>query len=420
MQSGANLPGLGSYNRSVVLGAIQEAGGISRVEIAELTGLTAQTVSVIVRRLLEEGLVREVGAEPSGGGKPRTILRVDPEAGHAVGVHFDPGEIHYVLADLAGRPVRVRRGAVRGDVEPEALARRVGGAVRRLLSEAGVARERVMGVGLACPGPIDQRGGNVVFPPQLGSWAEAPIRDLLGEATGFPVAVENDATAAAIGERWAGLGRTAASFAYVYLGTGIGGGLFLDGRIYRGRSLNAAEFGHITVVPDGPACHCGNRGCVEAVCRPAAIVAAVRERLAAPGAGGTLAALYAKDPRRVTYARVLAAAADGDEVAAGVVRTAAERLADAVVGIVNMLDLDLVVLGGPGLGAAAEIFRGTVAGAVASRAIARRLRTVRVEVSGLASPDGGSPSAAAVGAASLVFHRAFAPDVGTLISQGHI
>ncbi|MCG5214257.1 ROK family transcriptional regulator [Streptosporangium sp. KLBMP 9127] len=411
MQQGANLPGLGSYNRSVVLGAVQISGGISRVEIAAMTGLTAQTVSVIVRRLLEEGLVREDGSEPSSGGKPRTILRVAPEAGYAVGIHFDPGGLHYVLADLAGRPVRTSRSPVRGDHSPERLTARMGTAVRRLLAEAGVPAERVLGIGLACPGPIDQPSGTMVHPPRLPGWGKVPIGDLLRAATRLPVTVDNDATAAVIGERWAGLGRTAASLAYLYLGTGVGGGLLLDGRIYRGRSLNAGEFGHITAVPGGPPCRCGNLGCVEAVCCPDAIVAAVHERLAG-GAGGTLAAAFRRDPSRVGHARICAAAAAGDPVAAQVIGEVAAHLAGAVVTIVNVLDLDLIVLGGPALGPAAEIYRSTIAEAVASRAFTRRLRPAEVALSPIAA------DAAAIGAASLVFHAAYAPDPATLLSQG--
>ncbi|MET9244408.1 ROK family transcriptional regulator [Nonomuraea sp. NPDC003709] len=390
MRLGTNLPKVGSYNRAVVLEAIQASDGISRVQIAARTRLTAQTVSVIVRRLLEEGLVVEDGSVPSGGGKPRTILRVDPDAGYAIGVHFDPEEISCVLADLAGRPVERLRRPVRPGLEPEAVIRQMARAARRILREAGVADGKVLGVGLACPGPLDG-DGVMVSPPRLPAWDQVPIKALLHEHTRFPVTVDNDATAAAIGERWAGIARTTPSFAYLYLGTGIGGGIFLDNQVYRGRSLNAAEFGHITLEPDGPECYCGNRGCVEAVCCPSAIEAAM---------GG-----------RVSHKAVCAAAAKGEPEARRVIERVAERLADAAVSVVNMLDIDLLVLGGPALREVGELYREVIARAVSTRTLARRLHAVRVETSPIAA------DAAAIGAASLVFHATYAPRLGALLSD---
>ncbi|MFC5824509.1 ROK family transcriptional regulator [Nonomuraea insulae] len=388
MQQGTNLPKVGSYNRAVVLEAIQASDGISRVQIAAVTGLTAQTVSVIVRRLLEEGLVVEDGSAPSSGGKPRRILRVDPAAGYAVGVHFDPQEVSCVLADLAGRPVARLHLPVRPGARPDAVIRQMARAARRILREAGVPDDKVLGMGLACPGPLDAEGV-MVSPPRLPGWDRVPIKGLLGEYARFPVTVDNDATAAAIGERWAGIARSAAGFAYIYLGTGIGGGLFLDNQVYRGSSLNAAEFGHIMVEPDGPECYCGNRGCVEAVCCPSAIEAAM---------GG-----------RLDHAAICAAAAAGEPEARRVIERVAERLADAAVSVVNMLDIDLFVLGGPALREVGEIYREVIARAVSDRPLARRLHAVRVETS--PHPD----DAAAIGAASLVFHATYAPRLGALL-----
>jgi predicted NBD/HSP70 family sugar kinase len=409
VQQGTNLPRVGNYNRAVVLGAIQVSDGISRVQIAARTGLTAQAVSVIVRRLLDEGLVREDGSAPSTGGKPRTILRVDPAAGYAVGVHFDPGRVRGVLADLAGRPVASASRTLGPAPGPDAVIRAMAATVRRVV--AGVPGDRVLGVGLAAPGPIDQREGVLMSPPRLGGWSRVPVKRMLEEATGLPVTVDNDATAAAIGERWAGLGRSATSFAYLYMGTGVGGGLFLDGQIYRGRTLNAAEFGHITVVPGGAPCHCGNLGCVEAVCRPGAIVDAVRARLAA-GAQSRLAASWARDPDSVGHPAICAAAVAGDPVAREVIDTVAGHLARAAVIIVNILDVDLLILGGPALRGVGGIYREAVAREIASRAMTRLLHTVGVEVSPIAA------DAAAIGAASLVFHAAYAPRITTLLREG--
>ncbi|MET8161276.1 ROK family transcriptional regulator [Sphaerisporangium sp. NPDC005289] len=442
MQMGTNLPRVGSYNRAVVLEAIQVSDGISRVQIAERSGLTAQTVSVIVRRLLEDGLVVEDGSLPSSGGKPRTILRVDPGAGYAVGIHFDPGELSYVLADLAGQPVTMRREAVPPGLAPDTVIRQMARTARDMLSRAGVPDDKVLGIGLACPGPLDA-DGVMNFPPRLTGWDHVPIRRLLEEHTGFPVTFDNDAAAAAIGERWAGSARSTPSFAYLYLGTGIGGGLFLDNQIYRGSSLNAAEFGHITVMPDGPDCYCGNRGCIEALCCPGAIEATVSTRLAqgeqsiltevtenaapenglGPTPGNTSAparenahapAVADREGSPVLpapdHAAICAAAAAGDALALGVIREVGERLAAAAVSLVNVLDIDLLVLGGPAMHDIGHIYHQAIAAAVATRPLARRLHQVQVVTSPIAA------DAAAIGAASLVFHATYAPRLGALLT----
>jgi DNA-binding Lrp family transcriptional regulator len=253
-QAGTNLPKVGSYNQNVVLEAIRSSGATSRVELAERTGLTAQTISVIVRRLLTDGLVREDGARPSngapGGGKPRTTLRVEPTAGYAVGLHFDPGRIAAVLVDLAGSVLAETRRELHHSVQPEEAVELMGKAVRKVVREAAIPRRRMLGVGLACPGPIDQDLGLVLYPPRLAGWEQVPLGTLLEESAGSPVTIDNDATAAAIGERWSGVARNVGNFVYVYMGTGIGGGLFLGNQVYRGPYRNAAELGHISVAPD--------------------------------------------------------------------------------------------------------------------------------------------------------------------------
>ena len=448
-QVGTNLPKVGSYNQNVVLDAIRSSGATSRVELAERTGLTPQTISVIVRRLLTDGLVREDGAQPSagsssGGGKPRTTLRVEPTAGYAVGLHFDPGAIAAVLVDLAGTVLVETRRAVHPSVRPEEAVALMGRAVRKVVREARVPQRRMLGVGLACPGPIDQELGLVLYPPRLAGWDRVPLGEMLAENTGSRVTMDNDATAAAIGERWSGVAKNIGNFIYIYMGTGIGGGLFLSNQVYRGPFRNAAEIGHITAAPDGPECYCGNRGCLEAVACPAAMVAEARRLLAAAdvgrtdvgaadggaaadgggtvdgggrgtgtgsdAVGGALAEAYARDPESVDHEALCRAAAEGDQLARSVVDRVAGHLSDVAVSVTNVLDVELLVLGGPALGAVGGIYRDAVADALARRPIARHVHRVPVSL----SPAGGN--AAAIGAASLVFHRAFAPQLTTLLS----
>ncbi|GAA1677194.1 ROK family transcriptional regulator [Fodinicola feengrottensis] len=411
MRSGTNLPRVGGFNRSVILDTIRRSPeGVSRVEIAGATGLSAQTVSNIVRRLLQEDLVTETGRAASTGGKPRTLLRTNPTAYFSVGIHIDPDTITLVATDLDG--------SVRGTVHrrtprtPSAnqVVRQVAGAVRGLLERAQIPVDRLLGLGVACPGPLDLSRGLVLSPPNLPGWHEVPLLAYLQEEFGVPVVVDNDATAAAIGERWAGAGGARmGSFAFLYFGTGVGGGLFLGDQVWRGNSGNAGEFGHITVVPNGTPCFCGNKGCLEAYVRPHAIVAetaaALEKRPADP------LPLKLEPSREFADYELICQAAGTHPVARQVIQRAAAKVAIAATSLVNVVDVERIVLGGKGVRYVVDAYKAAISEAVNSRSIARGVRTVQVEPS-LIGEDAG-----ARGAAALVLDGAYSPQLATLFSR---
>ncbi|GAA4208433.1 ROK family transcriptional regulator [Actinocatenispora rupis] len=409
-RSGTNLPRVGGYNQAVVLDAIRQADGVSRVELAGQTGLTTQTVSNIVRRLLSAGLVAETGRAPSRGGKRRTLLTIRPDAYFSVGVHLDPDMAVTALVDLSGRVVTRHRRRLPAAADPDRLVPAVTRAVDRVVAASGIARRRVLGLGVAVPGPLDTRHGLVVEPPNLAGWHEVALRDAVGAATGLPTVVDNDATAAAVGERWAGGADRAGSFLFLYLGTGIGAGIVYWDRVLRGDTGNAGEFGHTVVVPDGAPCRCGARGCLEAHCSPAALVADLVERhgkRAAERLGLSLDPLRV----RVDHGTLCRAARDGDPAARDTVALAARRIGQAALTAVNLLDVSRIVLGGDALRGVTDLVIAEIDRQVNGHAIARRVRTVAIEPS-LVGLDAG-----AVGAASLVLHGTYAPGWRMLLAE---
>ncbi|MFE6687968.1 ROK family protein [Streptomyces sp. NPDC057743] len=323
---GANLLALRGHNAALVLGLLRAAGeeGVSRLELAERTGLTPQAVSKITARLRADGLVAEAGRRASTGGKPRTVLRLVPGARHAVGVHLDRDELTCVLADLAGRPVAVRRAPLDfgagADVVLDAVAHEV--AALRAAADG----PPVLGAGVACPGPLDHVTGVLRQVTGAPRWDGFPLRDALAHRLGLPVVVDKDTNAAALGLGRAP-GQGGASFAYLHLGTGLGAGLVLGGGLYRGPHTGAGEFGHQVVELDGPPCGCGRRGCVEALCL---------------------------------------AAVDRGELA-----RAARVLGVAAANLVELLDVDRVLLGGRTVLAHPECFRDGVAAVLAEHAALR-------------------------------------------------
>ncbi|MEU1166872.1 ROK family transcriptional regulator, partial [Streptomyces sp. NPDC005921] len=199
MLGGTNLPRVGGYNQAVVLDAIRTRGPVSRVELAALTGLTNQTVSNVVRKLLDAGLVTETGQAPSSGGKRRILLSPRPDGAYAIGVHLDPDSAVIVVVNLAGEVITGRRQRLVAPEDPEQVVDRVSRAALRLFTRSGVDPARLLGLGIAAPGPLDGAQGAVVSPPNLPGWGRVPLVRMFEAATNLPVALDNNATAAAIG-----------------------------------------------------------------------------------------------------------------------------------------------------------------------------------------------------------------------------
>ncbi|MGY5008564.1 ROK family transcriptional regulator [Streptomyces sp. 900105755] len=352
---GANLPAMRSHNTALVLDLLRTAGegGISRLELAERTGLTPQAVSKITARLREEGLAAEAGRRASTGGKPATVLRLVPDAGHAVGIQLDRDELRAVLVDLDGTVVAERQAAVDMGAGAEAVLGAVVEVAGELVERGG---DTLLGAGVGAPGPLDHTHGVLHRVTGFPSWDGFPLRDALAERLGVPVVVDKDSNAAALGLAVGGEG---GSFACLLLGTGLGAGLVIGDTVHRGARTGAGEFGHQVVQLDGPPCHCGNRGCIEALC--------------------------------------LAAVARGD------VAEAARVLGVGAANLAGLLDIDLVLLGGRTIAAAPEPFVRGVAAVLDAHT--RREGSLRTTVPVRLAPGGGR--GVAEGAAQLLLAPLF-------------
>ncbi|WP_232304572.1 ROK family transcriptional regulator [Microbacterium sp. XT11] len=396
MRRGTNLPRMGDFNQSVILETIRRSGqGMSRIELSEATGLSAQTVTNITRRLLDEGFIEEAGRTITGPGKPRVMLRLVPHSRFSIGVHLDPSVITFVLLDLAGTPVR-RRVAHTPATEPQRIVAAMAEAVGALIADAGVDRSAIAGVGVAAPGPLDAAKGTVIDPPKLDGWHRVPLRAVLAEATGLAVTLEKDTTAAAVGELWMGRGPADESFLFVYLGTGVGASLVRAGEPIPGSSRNFGEVGHIMVDPYGPRCTCGSRGCVEVVCTPQAIVEQAQRTGALPGRddASTVEELFTDLCERADR---------GEAPALDALRAAARNLSVLIAALSNVLDVDRVVLGGPFWSRVSGVYLDVIPGELHGRSATRGLRAIPVDGSVVGDDVG------AVGAACVVLDSVLTP-----------
>ncbi len=406
MRRGTNLPAMGDFNQSVILDAIRRSGsGLSRVELASATGLSAQTISNICRRLLDQEFIVAAGKEISGPGKPRTILRLNPRGRYALGVHLDPTVMTFVMLDLTGAVVAHERHATPTSTDPVVIIANLVSAIAKLVSDSGISPDRIAGVGIAAPGPIDRVRGTVVDPPHLVGWHQVALRDALAKGTGFPTILDKDVTAAAVAEMWAGGASGLGSFVFFYLGTGIGAGLVVRDEVVRGSSDNAGEIGHIVTDPDGPPCFCGLRGCVFVTCMPRTLVMEA-DRLGVFGGASVALDTESIDER---FTELCDAADAGNQVAIDILDQSAVRVSKAVSVVANLLDLDRVVFGGPFWSRLAGHYMRSIPALLEEQRVARSIHRIAVVGTGVGE------DVAAVGAACLVLDRALTPNPKSLL-----
>ncbi|MEE9202256.1 MAG: ROK family protein [Dehalococcoidia bacterium] len=290
-----------------------------------------------------------------------------------------------VAADgtVLGRPVGLLTQAHKG---PEAVIGRAVQGLHRALARAGRSAGEVAGIGIACAGLVEPEKGVVVSSPNLPGWDRVPLRERIEAALGVRTFLDNDANAAALGEHRFGAGRGYSHLMFITVSTGIGAGLVLGGRLYTGAWGTAGEVGHMTLEPGGPPCGCGGRGCLEALASGTAIAQEAVRRLKA-GEPSQLLELSRGRPERVTAELVGQAAMAGDGLAREVVERAATYLGIGLANAVNLLNPEVVVVGG-GVSRMGELLLAPVRAAMKERAYSLTVRDVRLVLAALGDMAG--------------------------------
>ena len=252
------------------------------------------------------------------------------------------------LADERGRVLKRRSGPTRPEEGPESFLGRVKGEVEELLSPD--MRRMVKGVGVGAAGPLDLESGMLLHPPNLPGWHHVPLKSMLEESLGFPVWLRNDVDLGALGEHRFGAGRGFKQLIYLALGTGIGGGVILDGQLLSGTRVSAMEAGHMVISPDGPRCNCGRKGCLESLASGTAIARRAAERLF-QGGQSRLSEMVGGKAEQVTAELVVRAAGKGDRLAQQVLQEAGRWLGIGVVNLILLFDPEMVIIGGGVAGA---------------------------------------------------------------------
>lgn len=314
------------HNRRVVLDIVRRHGPVGRMYIARLTHLTAQAIANIVDELVSENLLMQLGRLKSGRGQPPIQFAVNPSGAMTIGIEIGATQMVTTILDLSGTPQQKQVYPVI-DTKPQTLCAQLAVEVNRIKVEFVAP---LLGIGVVMPGPFGIEGMTSVGPTTLPEWAGIDAAAVLSEAFDAPVTVENDANAAAVGERLFGAGHAISNFAMIYFGAGIGLGMIQDGAPFRGAFGNAGEIGHISVNPDGRLCACGQRGCLETY----ASVHALKQQLINAGITDT------------SFENLQTLLSVNHPVITSWITDAARHLAPMIAIIENILDPETIILGG--------------------------------------------------------------------------
>jgi predicted NBD/HSP70 family sugar kinase len=376
-----------AINRQIVLNYVRDQGPISRAEIARRTALQRSTISEIVDSLLVEGLIEEIGAGRSTGGRCPTLLALRASGAAAVGIDIGPARTTVAACDLAG--CVLEREEFETDHDFEKTIRRAGVAAGRLL---GRNPGKIEGIGVSLPGLVDPSTGKLIYVPYF-NWRDLDVARTLEAATGLKVAVDNDANAAALAELWFGRAEVseARDFIMVFIAEGVGTGLIFDRQIYRGEGGAAGEFGHMVIGERAPVpCSCGGYDCWEAFASGRAAV----ERYARLSSD-------AEGARALSFAQLIDRALEGEEAAREALRETARYLGKGISNLVVGFSPEIVVVGGA-ITRAWELVSDILAEAV-KRSVRRDLPAARI------TPSTIGDEASLMGALSLVLADKFAP-----------
>jgi glucokinase-like ROK family protein len=309
---------------------------LSRARLASESGLNKSTVSSLVEDLLKRNLIHETGINSTGTGRPAMSLEINPEAGGIIGVELGVDFVAIVLTDFMGK-ILFRKNVA---ADPATSQEKTFNQAFQLIDEAVLfchdVGYRILGLSFAIPGTVELNEGLLIFAPNL-NWHNTPIRKIFSERTGLKVFVENDANAAAVAEHLFGVAQKLNDFIFVFAGVGLGGGLFLNGQLYRGKGGYAGEIGHTSIMaePFQLPCRCGNLGCWETYANQESIIWRMQSRLGD------------KQKAPLSISLIKKVADDGDEDAIESIAEAGTAMGIGLAALVNIFNPEKVIIGGP-------------------------------------------------------------------------
>jgi glucokinase-like ROK family protein len=331
-------------NLSVIMNHLRTNAPISRAALADATGLNKTTVSSLVNELIERQFVQEIGLTSPRAGRPATLLKLNPTAGFIVSCEIGTYFILVICTDFSPKIIWRHQEPFDLTIGQHATLERMLAILNQAIEVGRSACGPLLGITVGVPGLVDQSTGTLLFAPNLG-WRDLPVRAILQESFKVPLFVDNEANIAALGEHYFGAAQGYEEVLYISAGVGLGGGVVHGGRVFSGVTGVGAEFGHMTLDPDGEICKCGNQGCWETQVSQQALFRHVWRRID-QGEASRLSEMTGGRRDSLTVPLIVEAARMGDAVALDALEIIGRHLGIGIASLVNALNPELVVFGG--------------------------------------------------------------------------
>lgn len=363
-------------NTVIVLDTLRHFQPISRAALSKKTGLNRSTISSIIQSLIDINFVRETELQVERIGRPGMLLTLNPSGGFAIGLEINVDYVSAILVDFNGKLRRKLFRSIQRDLAQHEILMV---AVRMVTALTDLGRSLnipFLGLGIGLPGVVDSSAGNLVFAPNLG-WRDLEIGKIFFNQFNVPVLVENEANCAALGEYRYGVAKGVPNLIYLSAGIGMGGGILVDGQLFRGSQGFAGEIGHMVIEQGGNACACGRHGCWETYISPLAVISQVRGHIT-DGSPSSLLEITKGRLQYLSFSQIVIAARQGDALSLQAINEVAHYLGVGVANLINIFNPNLIVLGGA-LAQAADLIIPQIQDRLPATLIAGRAASVKIQ-----------------------------------------
>jgi glucokinase-like ROK family protein len=396
--SPTNSVWFGPASGAVIFHIIKNRGPLSRAEIVRETGLSKSTVSMHVDKLIRIGLVTEKQSNSSGMGRKGLLLRFAADVGYVIGIDLGATSLSVALCNLNAEILDFLAEDCSVQLGPEKVMEKVFNLINQLLKIHNLNKSNLLGIGMGVPGPVEFSTGRPVLPSIMPGWHHFPLKQVLRDEYGCMAYVDNDANVMAYGEKHSGLGRNINNFIFVKIGTGIGVGIFCDGKLYRGSQGCAGDIGHIGVENVSTLCFCGNLGCLETIASGPAIANLARE--AVESGKSILLAEKLKEQGQITSKDVGIIAEYGDLFCVELIQKSGWSIGQVLVKLINFFNPSLVIVGG-GVSGLGGRFLSAIKEVIYSRSLPLATYELLIQNSSLGN------QAAMIGSAAMALQEIF-------------
>ncbi len=354
-------------NLSLIMNILRTQSPISRAGLSQKTLLNKTTVSDLILELSERGFVRELGMQSSGTGRPATLLTLNPDAGYIISCEIAVDYLEVLVTDFAPEVIWQVKEPTSPEKSQLAIIERMLALLHQAVEIGKPAGANLLGIAVGVPGMVDHTSGTILFAPNL-KWRNIPLLTLLEQENfGVPIFVDNEANMAALGEHYFGAAQGYKEILYLSGNVGLGGGFLRNGQLCRGANGVAAEYGHMTIDPQGELCNCGNYGCWETLVSQNGLYKKIIQAIQS-GETSLLAERIQTNPEDLSVEMIVEAAQAGDPLALRSLQGVGHYLGIGIASLLNALNPEIVVLGGL-LSIASEILFPVVSAEIQKRAL---------------------------------------------------